>query len=148
MYGVTSSRYPYRLWRTHNNTSMHTLVYYAHYGGEEDVLNHRRSQGEQKLVVAHDESHPLTYLLFRCDPKTRTIDHHAMPLPGMTFEEFKELPFTRQQSLRVLYSNHADTLRLATTHENNQESKQTHVDLRCAHPLYQIHAHQIMLQRQ
>jgi hypothetical protein len=76
-------------------------------------------------VSAHNEQHPLTYLLFPCDLEdTREIAHHALPLPNMTFDAFKAPSVTEQRSIRVLYSNHVETLRLATSYsENTQESK-------------------------
>ena len=127
---------------------MHTLIYYAHIKKGTDIddespaLVQKRIQKTSGLVVAHDESHSLTYILFRCDPGTRKIDHCSQPLDNITFAEFMTLPEEKQRSLRVMYSNHADTLRLATSQENNLESTRTHSNLQSAHQLYQIHMYQ------
>jgi hypothetical protein len=137
--GQTNPWDQYSLVLVYNDESMHTLVYYAHC---DDALAARQRQKTNDLVIAHDEQHTLTYLLFPCNPKTRAIAHHAQPLPDMTFDAFKALSVTEQRSIRVLYSNHAETLRLATQTENRQESEQTRQELAKAPHAYQIHVHQ------
>ena len=77
--------------------TIHTLVYYA--------LSLRERQEAEKLIIAHSESHPLTYSLFRYDPVTRAVAGGAPELPIMTIEEFKMLPESEQDTYRVLYSN-------------------------------------------
>jgi hypothetical protein len=143
--GKTNSREQYNLMRMYNNEYMHTLVYYAHC---DNALAERQRQETNDLVIAHKEQNPLTYLLFPCNPKTRAIAHHALPLPDMTFDAFKALSDTEQRSIRVLYSNHAETLRLDTQSENRQESAQSRLDLTQAPHSYQIHVHQLDQEKQ
>jgi hypothetical protein len=138
--GQSNSRQQYDLTRKYNNEYMHTLVYYAHC--DNALAARQRQQKANNLVIAHNEQHPLTYLLFPCDPKTRAIAHHALPLPNMTFDAFKALSDMEQRSIRVLYSNHAETLRLATQKENRQESVQSGRELENTPHSYQIHRHQ------
>jgi hypothetical protein len=118
----------------------HTLVFYAHAGA--DALSLRKRQEAEELVIAHGESHPLTYSLYRCDPATRAVAGTAPELPSMTLEEFKLLPKSEQDTYRVLYSNRAETLRLTTQEDNIKESAATRKDMANAHQLYRIHDYQ------
>jgi hypothetical protein len=147
--GYVDPRTPFGLVRVFSGTKMHTLLYYSHikkvhgvHDNASPALVQKRLQKTHGLVIAHDESHPLTYILFRCHPGTRKIDHCSQPLDNLTFDEFMTLSDTEQRSLRVMYSNHVDTLRLATSQENTLESTRTHSDMYNAHQLYQIHMYQ------
>jgi hypothetical protein len=69
---------------------------------------------------------------FSCDPKTRAIAHHALPLPDMTFDAFKALSGTEQRSI-------VETLRLYTQAENVQESAEPRLEPEKTPHSYQIH---------
>jgi hypothetical protein len=115
---------------------MHTLVFYAFHV---DAVEQRKKQQDNDLVIAHQEDHPYSYILFPCDPETRAVDLHADPLPPMTFVEYKELSDLEQRSIRVMYSNHVETLSLVTRAENTRNN------LTCAPECYQIHHSQLEL---
>ena len=138
--GQIDPKLKYDVVRKFNNEYLHTLIYYAHAGA--DALSERQRQEKNKLVIAHDEKHPLTYCLFRCDPITRAVANDARVLPPMTLATFKTLPKSEQDTYRVLYSNHAETLELVEQKDNRSESAKTHKNLAHANQVYQIHVFQ------
>jgi hypothetical protein len=134
---------PFGLVRTVNGEYMHTVIFFAHVPNmslEQKIA----MKNNPDLMIAHDESNPATYVMFKCTPdKYRHVDIHAKPMdPPFTYAEFMELTVPEQKSVRVMYSNRAETLRSATQQENREESAKSMAHLENMRDLYRIHCYQ------
>jgi hypothetical protein len=134
---------PFGLIRMLNSEYMHTLVFFAHNISDMSLEQKIAMKNDSDLMITHKESNPATYVMLECTPNKRHVDIHAKPMdPPLTYDEFMELPVTEQKSVRVMYSNRADTLRSATKQENNKESAESMAKLDNMHDLYRIHCYQ------
>jgi hypothetical protein len=131
---------PFGLIRKLNGEYMHTLQFFAHNVPNMSLEEKITMKKNPKLMIAHKESNPATYVMFECTPdKNRHVDIHAKPMdPPLTYDEFMQLPVPKQKSVRVMYSNRAETLRSATYEDNNKESAESMADLENMHDQYRI----------
>jgi hypothetical protein len=142
--GNIHPRKPFGLRRTFNAQHMHILHFFAHNVPNMSLEEKIAMKKDPKFLIAHDESNPATYVMFECTPdEKRHVNLHTEPMdPPLTFSQFMQLIVPKQKSVRVMYSNRAETLRLATSEENNQESVESMANLEKMHDLYRIHDYQ------
>jgi hypothetical protein len=116
---------------------MHILHFFAHNVGDMSLEEKIAMKNNPKLMIAHKESNPATYVMFECTPDNkRRVDIHAKPMdPALTYSEFMELTVLKQKSVRVMYSNRAETLRSATYEENSKEAAESMANLENMHDL-------------
>jgi hypothetical protein len=135
---------PFGLVRVLNNEYMHTLAFFAHNVCDMTMEQKIVMKNDEKLMIAHKESNPATYTMFECTPvKKRHVDIHAKPMdPPLTYSEFMQLTVPEQKSVRVMYSNRAETLSSATYEENQKESAESMANLENMHDLYRIMKYQ------